>query len=97
MKAVARLVDRLRHLDDRILGHPTPDHRPLREQLLRPRPAIWSRRGRFAYALIVLAMIGALIWLPELIGIWAVVVLLAAAFVVTAADEKRRSAETRDR
>jgi protein-S-isoprenylcysteine O-methyltransferase Ste14 len=44
----------------------------------------------------MLGMIAALVWLPDPLGMWAIVVLFAAAFVVAAAEERRWSAAKRD-
>lgn len=90
------MTERLLRLDNRVLGRPVPDTRPMRERLLRPRPAVWSRRGRVAYGAVVLGMFAAMFWLPEPIGILALVALLPAAFLISAADERRRAAEMPD-
>jgi hypothetical protein len=80
-----------------MLGKPVPDNRPLGRRMLSPRPAVWSGRGRIFYGLIVLAMFAAMWWLPEPFGIVALVALLPAAFLVMAADERRRAAHSAEK
>lgn len=89
---VTRLADRLHALDERVLGRPVPDNRPLRVRMLRPRPAVWSTRGRLLAGLIILGMLGLGWWRPD--SVWAGLAaagLLAAAFLVIAADERKRT------
>jgi hypothetical protein len=50
---VTRLTERLRRLDDKVLGRPVPDTRSLAQRVLRPRPAVWSRPGRAIYAVLL--------------------------------------------
>jgi hypothetical protein len=91
------LWQRARDLDDRVLGRPVPDNRPLMLRVLRPRPAVWTRRGRVAGALIVLAMFTALMWAPTVLAICIVVALLAGGFVLVAAEERQRATAHQER
>jgi hypothetical protein len=89
---MVRIGERLRRVDDRVLGRPVPDRRSHGERLLRPRPAVWSRVGRLGYAAIVLGMLADLRWGGDNIPALAVMVaLLVALFVLVAADERKRS------
>ena len=91
-EVVTRLAHRLHALDERVLGRPVPDTRPLRERMLRPRPAVWSTRGRVLFGLIIVGTLGLGWWGPD--SAWAglaVAGLLAAAFLVIAADERKRA------
>lgn len=89
IRRLTRHVDRARRWDEALLGRQVPDQRPFSEQLRRPRPAVWSLRGRAAYGAILLGMFAAIAWLPEAMGVIAIVILVAAAFFVVAADERR--------
>ena len=86
------MSNRLRDLDNKVLGRSVPDGRPLAEQMLRPRPAVSSGKGRLIYGGILLTMIAVARWVSDpLFSGLAFVVLLALAGVVTVADERERS------
>lgn len=89
------MVDRASRLDEAVLGRDVQDQRAFSEQIRRPRPAVWSRRGRAAYGAILLGMFAAIAGLPEVPSVIAIVVLLTAAFVVVAADERQRGRRAR--
>jgi hypothetical protein len=85
-------ADWAKDLDNRIIGRPVPDDRPITQRVLRPRPAVWSRRGRFLAGLILLAMFATAAWGPDsLLGALLIVPIWAAFFVVIAADERKRA------
>ncbi len=86
------LSDRLRDLDNNVLGRSVPDERPLTQRLLKPRPAVWSPKGRVLYGIVLLGM-AAVLWLgsDSALGAFALVPLVAAAFMVVAADERKRA------
>ena len=84
----------LRRLDDRVLGRPVPDERSTAARLLSPRPAVWSKRGRIAYGLVVLALFGVMRLLGgSLAADFLFVGLLVLGLLVSFADERRRSRE----
>lgn len=75
-----------------MLGRAVPDERSVIERLTRPRPAVWSRRGRLAYAVVLVGMLAALRWGGHgALGIALVVLLFVVALLVVAADERRRA------
>lgn len=81
-----------------MLGRPVPDERGLGERLLRPRPAVWSRRGQGLSGAIVIALLALFRWGPG--GVWgvaAVPALFAVSLLVMAADERKRSRAFYDR
>lgn len=61
------------------------------QRLLRPRPAVWSRTGRLLWGLILLAMFALWRWTDSTVATLALVPLMAAAFLVMAADERKRA------
>lgn len=84
--------NRLRNLDNRVLGRPVPDHRPLSARLVRPRPAVWSGRGRLLYGGTIIGMLAVLKWVSDpLIEGVAVVAFFVCAVLVSFADERKRS------
>lgn len=86
------MSDRLRDLDDKVFGRAVPDDRPMSRRLLRPRPAVWSGRGRFLFGLVLIGMFAVLRWNPDsLFGALAIVALFGAALLVSAADERKRA------
>ena len=86
------MSNRLRDLDNKVLGRSVHGDRPLAERMLRPRPAVSSGKGRLIYGGILLAMIAVARWVSDpLFSGLAFVVLLALAGVVTVADERERS------
>jgi len=93
--SIRRFTERARRLDDWAMGRPVPDVRPLRERLVRPRPAVWSRPGRIAYGLVLVAMFAVLRWLPETLGALAVIGLFGTLMVVVLVDERRRARTAR--
>jgi len=87
-----RLVEHLRHLDNQVLGRPVPDDRPLWQRALRPRPAVWSLRGRVLAGIILGGFFVLAAWGPDtLLGGLLLVPLMLAFFVVIAADERKRA------
>lgn len=89
---MTRLTERLRHLDNRVVGRPVPDTRPLGVRVFRPRPAVWSSRGRFVYGVLLAGMFADLWWGFESVsGIVVFVALFAGLFLVVAADMRKRS------
>lgn len=86
------MSDRLRGLDDKVLGKSVPDDRPLAERMRRPRPAVSSGKGRLLYGVTLLGMFAVLRWVssPRFEGM-AIAALFAAAVLVTFADERKRS------
>jgi len=86
-----RFADWARGLDNRVLGRPVPDERPLGERLLRPRPAVWSWRGRVLAGMVIAGMFAALRWGDPLTGVIVTWLLLAVLFIVGAADERKRA------
>jgi len=86
------ITERLRALDSQVLGRPVPDNRPLWQKALRPRPAFWSPSGRIAALVVVAAMFALAEWGgTSVLTIIALVVLLASAFPIQAAEERKRS------
>lgn len=92
--AARRFLDRMRLLDDQVLGRPVPDGRSVAGRVLRPRPAVWSGKGRVASLLVLLAMFATLRWLDSSVGAdLAFVALWALGLVISFADERLRSRE----
>lgn len=85
------MTERLRRLDDEVLGRPVPDDRPRLRRVLRPLPAVWSMTGRLLYGVILLGMVAVLRWAPETVGALALAPMLAALFLVSTADERKRA------
>jgi hypothetical protein len=86
------MSDRLRELDNRVLGRSVPDERPLSQQLLRPRPAVWSGKGRLLYGALLVAMFAVLRWVSDpTISVLAIVALIPVGFLIIAADERKRA------
>jgi hypothetical protein len=87
------LSDRLRGLDNRALGKPVPDDRPLAERLLlHPRRAVWSGKGSLIYGATTLAMLGVARWVSNfLIAGCALIALFVVGLLVSFADERKRS------
>lgn len=83
-------ADWARHLDNRVLGRPVPDERPLWEQVQRPRPAVWSTRGRLVAVGLLIGML-ALAGNDSIFAIVLFVALFAGFLVVIAADERKRA------
>lgn len=87
-----RMADRIRELDNHVLGRAVPDARPMAEPLTRPRPAVWSRRGRAVLAVVLIGMFADSRWGGDgVMGMVGLVVLFAIALVAVAADERLRS------
>jgi hypothetical protein len=92
------MSDRLRELDNRMIGKSVPDDRPRSERLLRPRAAVWSGRGRLLYGATLIGMLAVLRWVSDpLIEGLAFVALFAVAGLLSFADERKRSRRFRRR
>jgi hypothetical protein len=86
------LSDRFRGLDNRALGKPVPDDRPLAERLLQPRRAVWSGKGSLIYGATTLVMLGVARWVSNfLIAGCALIALFVVGLLVSFADERKRS------
>lgn len=86
------MTERPRDLDNQVLGRPVPENRPLWQQMLRPRPACWSRSGRAAAFVVVAALFALAVWGgTSVLSMIALVVLVAASFLIAAAEERKRS------
>lgn len=86
------MSDRLRELDKRVLGRPVPDERPLSQQLLRPRPAVSSGKGRLLYGALLVTMFAVLRWVTDpIVSVLVIVALVPIGFLVIAADERKRA------
>jgi hypothetical protein len=86
------MSDRLRDLDNRALGKPVPDDRPLPVRLLQPRPSVWSGKGHLIYGATMLAMLAVVRWVSNfLIGGCALIAAFVIGLVVSFADERKRS------
>ncbi len=86
------MSDRLRKLDDQVLGKPVPDDRPMAERLLRPRPAVWSTKGRLLLGAVTISMFAVLKWVSDpVVSIWFIVVLWSVGLLVVFADERQRA------
>jgi hypothetical protein len=89
--------ERLRHLDNVVFGPPVPDNRPLAQRLLRPRPAVWSPSG-FVWYVVVVGMVAVLRWAADTaVGVGAFLALLVVAFLIMAADERKRARQHHNR
>ncbi|MCW2500688.1 MAG: hypothetical protein JWN87_2364 [Frankiales bacterium] len=82
--------ERFQRIDNLVLGRPVPDSRPFRQRLLSPRPAVESGRAKVLYGLIV---VGMLVMADQGFESWPwgllFVALVAAGFLVSAADQRR--------
>ena len=86
------MSNRLRDLDNKALGKPVPDDRPLPMRLLQPRPAVWSGKGRLIYGAAILATLAVTRWASNFfIAGCALIVLFVIGLVVSFADERKRS------
>jgi hypothetical protein len=86
------MSERLRELDNRVLGRSVPDERSLSQKLLRPRPAVWSSKGRLLYGALLVAMFAVLRWVSDpIVSVVAIVALAPLGFLIIAADERKRA------
>ena len=86
------MLDRLRELDNRVLGRSVPDERPLSQRLLRPRPAVSSGKGRLLYGALLVAMFAVLRWVTDpIVSVLAIVALVPIGFLIIAADQRKHA------
>lgn len=86
------MIERLRELDNRVLGRPLPDDRSRWQRWLRPRVVGWSARGQMAMLAVLAVMFATVVLWPG--AVWSAVVMIAvwvAAFLIAAAEERKRS------
>lgn len=87
------MSDRLRELDNRMLDKSVPDERHMSQRILRPRPAVWSGKGRLLYGALLLVMF-AVWWVADsVVSVLTTVALVPLFFLIIAADERKRSRE----
>jgi hypothetical protein len=89
-----RPLQRLRELDDRVLGRPVPDDRSAPQRLVSPVPVVRTRLGRAVYFLLLVGMIADLRWAGDgTVGVVVFVALIVGSFVTVAWDMRRSSGQ----
>jgi hypothetical protein len=99
---VSKFAEWGRALDDRVMGRPVRDDRPLSRRVLCGEWELWSGRSRWRYVSVLagmLALLAASRWLdlPWLITVVGSIGFSIAAFLIIAAEGRRRAREADQR